>query len=132
MINSIERGTRWCVLRPGDRSVWERVTGQVGRFLAELRSAGAFASVPPEQAYYVICDERINDASEPHIVNLLVQFAATHAGEYHSFMISHSVNGATVRPVAVNRLEASLIVAPELEQEFTIRIDPRDGSLLAS
>ena len=132
VINSIERGTRWCVLRPGDRSVWERVTGQVGRFLAELRSAGAFASVPPEQAYYVICDERINDESEPHIVNLLVQFAAMHAGEYHSFMISHSVNGATVRPVAVNRLEASLIVAPELEQEFTIRIDPRDGSLLAS
>lgn len=132
VINSIERGTRWCVLRPGDRSVWERVTAQVGRFLAELRSAGAFASVPSDQAYYVICDERINDASEPHIVNLLVQFAATHAGEYHSFMVSHTVNGATVRPVAVNRLEASLIVAPELEQEFTIRIDPRDGSLLAS
>ena len=74
----------------------------------------------------MICDERINDESEPHIVNILVQFAATHAGEYHSFMISHSVNGATVRPVAVNRLEASLIVAPELEQEFTIRIDPRE------
>ena len=58
----------------------------------------------------MICDERINEASEPHIVNILVQFAATHAGEYHSFMITHSVSGATVRPVAVNRLEASLIV----------------------
>ena len=79
----------------------------------------------------MICDERINDASEVRVVNILVQFAATHAGEYHSFMISHAVSGATVRPVAVNRLEASLIVAPELEEEITIRIDPRDGSLLA-
>jgi hypothetical protein len=131
VINSIERGTRWCVLRPGDPLVWERVAAQVRRFLAELHSAGAFASVPPDQAYYVICDERINEASEPHVVNILVQFAATHAGEYHSFMVSHSVSGATVRPVLVNRLEASLMVAPELEQEFTIRIDPRDGSLLA-
>jgi hypothetical protein len=131
VINSIERGTRWCVLRPGDPLVWERVAAQVRRFLAELHSAGAFASVPPDQAYYVICDERINEESEPHVVNILVQFAATHAGEYHSFMVSHSVSGATVRPVLVNRLEASLMVAPELEQEFTIRIDPRDGSLLA-
>jgi len=131
VINSIERGTRWCVLRPGDPTVWERVAAQVRRFLAELHSTGAFASVPPDQAYCVICDERINEESEPHIVNILVQFAATHAGQYHSFMVSHSVNGATVRPVSVNRLEASLLVAPELEQEITIRIDPRDGSLLS-
>jgi hypothetical protein len=132
VINSIERGTRWCVLRPGDPTVWNGVTAQVRRFLGELQSAGAFASVPPDQAFSVICDERINEAGEPHIVNILVQFAATHAGEYHSFMITHAVNGASVRPVVVNRLEASLIVAPELEQEITIRIDPRDGSLLAS
>ena len=132
VINSIERGTRWCVLRPGDPTVWERVAAQVRRFLGELQSAGAFAAVPPDQAFYVICDERINEESEPHLVNILVQFAATHAGEYHSFMVTHSVSGATVRPVVVNRLEASLLVAPELEQEFTIRIDPRDGSLLAS
>jgi phage tail sheath protein FI len=131
VINSIERGTRWCVLRPGDPTVWERVAAQVRRFLAELHSTGAFASVPPDQAYCVICDERINEESEPHVVNILVQFAATHAGEYHSFMVSHSVNGGTVRPVLVNRLEASLLVAPELEQEITIRIDPRDGSLLS-
>jgi phage tail sheath protein FI len=130
VINSIERGTRWCVLRPGDPTVWERVAAQVRRFLAELHSAGAFASVSPDQAYCVICDERINEESEPHIVNILVQFAATHAGEYHSFMVSHSVNGPTVKPVLVKRLEASLMVAPELEQEITIRIDPRDGSLL--
>ena len=122
MINSIERGTRWCMLNSGDPDVWRRVTAQVRRFLGELQSAGAFASVPPDQAFYVICDERINDEAEPHVVHILVQFAATHAGEYHSFMVSHSVNGATVRPIVVNRLEASLIVGPELDQEITIRL----------
>jgi uncharacterized protein len=122
VINSIERGTRWCVLRPGDPNVWERVALQVRRFLGELLNAGAFASVPPDQAYSVICDERINDENQPNIVHILVQVAATRAGEYHSFMVSHSVQGATVRPVVVNRLEASLIVAPELEQEITIKL----------
>src|SRR6201991_4062535 len=33
VINSIERGTRWCVLRPGDPAVWEGVAAQVRRFL---------------------------------------------------------------------------------------------------
>jgi hypothetical protein len=124
-INAIERGTRWCVLHRGDPGAWQRVENQVRRFLEELRSAGAFASVPAEQAYCVICDERINDPQQ-HVVNILVQFAAVHAGEYHSFMITHSVRGATVRPVAVNRLEASLIVSHELEQELTIRITSED------
>jgi uncharacterized protein len=126
VINAIERGTRWCVLSPRDPTVWERVTRQVSTFLGELRAAGAFAAVPQEQAFAVICDERINDdEDDPQVVNILVQFAATHAGEYHSFMISHSVRGALVRPVAVNRLEASLIVAHELEHEMTIRLHPR-------
>jgi uncharacterized protein len=122
-INAIERGTRWSVLHADDPGVWRRVEAQVRKFLEELRTAGAFASVPADQAYCVICDERINDREQAqHVVNILVQFAAVHAGEYHSFMITHSVRGATVRPVAVNRLEASLIVSHELQQELTIRI----------
>ena len=131
-INAIERGTRWCVFAPADRGVWERATRQICSFLDELRSAGAFAAVPADQAFVVICDERINDETdEPRIVNILVQFAATHAGEYHSFMITHSVRGATVRPVAVNRLEATLIVSHELEREITIKLNPGEGRLIA-
>jgi hypothetical protein len=72
----------------------------------------------------VICDDRINDIAEANVVNLLVQFAASHAGDYHSFMITHSLHGTTVRPVAVNRFEASVIVSQELEQEITIRLEP--------
>lgn len=128
-INAIERGTRWCLSVQDDASVWEAVTRQVRTFLNELRSAGAFASVPFDQSFLVICDDRINLVGRtPHEVNILVQFAATRAGEYHSFMITHSMahTAARVRPVLVNRLEASLIVTHLLEHEVTIRLRRQD------
>jgi hypothetical protein len=129
IINSIERGTRWSALTPRDPTTWARVVEQIRSFLQELRNAGAFASVPEEQAFTVICDERINDESDPHELNILVQFAAVHAGEYHSFMITHSLHGSTVRQVAVNRLEASLIVSHELEHEITIKLRQQEAPL---
>jgi hypothetical protein len=125
-INAIERGTRWCAALPSTPHVWARVTRRIANFLSELRSAGAFASVPPDQAFLVICDERINEGDEPLGVNILVQFAATHAGEYHSFMLTQRPSGATVRPVMVNRFEATLVVCRELEQEITLRLTPRE------
>jgi hypothetical protein len=125
-INAIERGTRWCAASAGDRGVWMRMTRQICTFLGELRSAGAFSTVPPDQAFLVICDERINDGRQGHKVNILVQFAAIHPGEYHSFLITHALGGSTVKPVMVNRFEATLVVSPELEQEITIRLTPRD------
>ncbi len=124
VINAIERGTRWCAGLPNAASTWVRVSRQISTFLSELRSAGAFASVPAEQAFLVICDERINDEADG--INILVQFAATHAGAYHSFMLTHRPGGATVRPVMVNRFEATLVVSRELEQEITLRLTPKD------
>nr|WP_298720186.1 hypothetical protein [uncultured Steroidobacter sp.] len=125
VINAIERGTRWCAGLPNAASTWVRVSRQVANFLSELRSAGAFASVPPDQAFLVICDERIND-DDADGINILVQFAATHAGAYHSFMLTHRPGGSTVKPVMVNRFEATLVVSRELEQEITLRLTPKD------
>ncbi|MBM0107544.1 hypothetical protein JM946_22615 [Steroidobacter sp. S1-65] len=124
VINAIERGTRWCAGQPNGPRTWMRVTSQICNFLGELRSAGAFHAVPADQAFLVICDERINDSADG--INILVQFAATHAGAYHSFMLTQRVGGATVRPVMVNRFEATLVVTRELEQEITLRITPKD------
>jgi len=124
-INAIERGTRWCAGQPNTAHTWVRVVRQISNFLSELRSAGAFAAVAADQSFLVICDERINDGHEQGI-NILVQFAATHAGEYHSFMLTHRLIGAVVRPVMVNRFEATLVVSRELEQEITISLSPRE------
>lgn len=124
VINAIERGTRWCAASPNAAGTWMRVSQQISSFLSELRSAGAFASVPADQAFLVICDERIND--EGGGINILVQFSATHAGAYHSFMLTHRTGGSTVKPVMVNRFEATLVVSRELEQEITLRLTPKD------
>jgi len=124
VINAIERGTRWCTGLPNAAGTWTRVLRQISNFLSELRSAGAFASVSADQAFLVICDERINDEGDG--INILVQFAATHAGAYHSFMLTHRPGGSTVKPVMVNRFEATLVVSRELEQEITLRLTPKD------
>jgi len=124
VINAIERGTRWCAGMPNAAGTWMRVSRQISSFLSELRSAGAFASVPADQAFLVICDERINDEGDG--ISILVQFAATHAGAYHSFMLTHRPGGATVKPVMINRFEATLVVSRELEQEITLRLTPKD------
>jgi uncharacterized protein len=124
VIRAIEQGTRWAVARPHDPLMQQRVTQQVAEFLTELRTAGAFRSALPDNAFLVICDQRINDPHEaPGALSLLVQFAALHTGDYHSYMITHTVSGSTVRPVVINRLEASLLVADDLKREVTIRID---------
>jgi len=126
-IGAIERGTRWCAARPRDPTTWAAVAQQIRRFLGELRSAGAFASATAGEAFLVICDERINGdegdiPDEPHVLNILVQFAAAHAGEYHSYMVSHSLRGSQVRAVVVNRLETPLA---SVQRDVAAR--PSDG-----
>ncbi len=123
VISGIERGTRWALMSPHDPLTQQRVYRQVTAFLEELRAAGAFTAAPTADAFLVISDERINDPHDtPGALNILVQLAAIHCGEYHSFMITHTVHGSTVRPVVINRLEASLLVADEIQREITIRI----------
>jgi hypothetical protein len=112
------------------------VVKQVGDFLEALRGAGAFASVSADQAFLVICDERINhcgdkraddERDEAGTVNILLQLAGIHAGEYQSFMITHTRRGSVVRPVVINRLEASFLISRELAQEITIKVRHEAG-----
>lgn len=132
VIDAIERGTRWSIVERPNISVWFRLANQVTHFLAELRAAGAFAAAPKDQAFLVICDERINEPSpDAKEINLLVQFAANHIDSYHSFMITHTAQGSRVRPVVINRLEASLIVSSELERETTMKVEHGIGFLSA-
>jgi len=122
VISAIERGTRWAVTMPNDHLMQQRLDRQIREFLEDLRAAGAFASVPAREAYAVICDERINDAEERGTVNILIQLAANHAGEYHSFMITHTLRDSLVRPVVINRLESSFLAYNALEREITIKL----------
>jgi phage tail sheath protein FI len=124
VIDAIERGTRWSIVERRNISVWFRLAHQITQFFTELRAAGSFSAAPKDQAFLVICDERINEPSpDAAEINILVQFAANHIDSFHSFMITHTAAGSRVRPVVINRLEASLIVSSELEREITMRVE---------
>jgi hypothetical protein len=123
VIDAIARGTRWSIVAPRTAATWERLRQQIRVFLEELRSAGAFTNAPEGQAFLVVCDERLNGDVQPNTVRILVQFASLHGGGFHSYLIEHSTKGADVRPVAVNRLESSLVLSDDLEREITVRLD---------
>jgi len=107
IVTSIERGTRWVVFESNGPALWRRVLKQIEAFLETLDAAGAFVGREPDEAYFVVCDERINSDSDMHtgVVNILLGFAAMRAGEYHTYVISHDPAGSHVRPVSVNRFE---------------------------
>lgn len=57
---SIDRGTRWVVFEPNDRSLWNSIVGNVTAFLTLSWRDGALVGATAEQAFYVKCDEETN------------------------------------------------------------------------
>jgi hypothetical protein len=106
VMSSIERGTRWALFDAGDRGAWHKITRQVQDFLQPLAEAGIFGTGEPADAFYVVCDERVNTAHDVSegCVNLLVGLRSGRAGEYSTFMVTHSTAGSRVRPARANRL----------------------------
>ena len=130
VVDAIERGTRWSIAEKRNIAVWFRLANQITHFFTELRAAGAFSAAPKDQAFLVICDERINEPTlQSGEINILIQFAASHIDSFHSFMITHTPHGSRVRPIVINRLEASLIASSELERETTLRVEHGLGFL---
>ena len=86
IVTSVERGTRWVVFETNGPELWQRVTLQVEAFLASLDHAGAFVGRDEDEAFFVVCDERINSHSDVRTgtLNVLVGFAALRPGEYHA------------------------------------------------
>lgn len=108
ILNSIERGTRWIVMQHADPEAWRRVRRQVSLFLRELEADEAFPGALPGKAYFVITDERVNTETEAILgqVSILVGFAASRPGEYHSYLVTHGPNGSSVKPIAVNPFDS--------------------------
>ena len=70
-----------------------------------------------EDAFFVICDERVNSASALSCgeIQFVIGFAASREHEFHCFRISHSAQGSKVQPVSLNRLNFSAYSPAELE-----------------
>lgn len=117
IVNSIERGTHWVVFETGGPPLWRQVVAQVESFFQALDREGAFLGRLPEEAYVVVCDERINGTGETGsgTLNILFGFAASRAGEFHAYLVSHSAAGTRLKPASLNRLETG---GRQLEEEM--------------
>jgi phage tail sheath protein FI len=109
IMTSIERGTRWLVMKPNSPEIWKRAQSQVDAFLDSLDRDGAFAGGSPHESYFVICDSRVNrpESIAEGKVNLLFGFATIRPGDFYTCMVTHQPSHSRVRPVAVNRLATS-------------------------
>jgi hypothetical protein len=117
ILNSIEQGTRWVVAAGSAAEVAETLTAQVRVFFEGLRETGTFGTRRLEEAFFVICDERVQ--ASPTLggaeVQFVIGFAASREHEFHSFRVSHSATGSKVQPVSLNRLNFSQYSPAELE-----------------
>ncbi len=127
ILNSVERGTRWALAAGAEAQlgVAERVAAQVRAFFEGLYESGAFAARRMEEAFFVVCDRRINkDASADASASagahaeefrLLLGFTFRGRADFHSFRISHSAAGSKVQPVTLNRSNLAEYCPEELE-----------------
>ncbi|MBK7902407.1 MAG: hypothetical protein IPJ97_05170 [Proteobacteria bacterium] len=118
-LNCIESGTRWARFEGRDRNTWPRLARQVQTFLLGLAASGAFGKGADAQHCEVVCDERVNamDDLRNGVVHCLVSLPAPRLGESRSFMLTHRLEGSTVRAVSPRQLPPGT--------RFTVRDRPR-------
>jgi uncharacterized protein len=117
ILSSIEQGTRWIAGAGSIAEVAMTVAAQVRGFFERVHEAGAFGTRRTEDAFFVICDERVTNACSSSCgeIQFVVGFAASREHEFHCFRISQSAAGSKVQPVSLNRLNLSQYSPAELE-----------------
>ena len=105
-INSIESGTRWARFEGRDRNTWPRLARQVHAFLLGLAASGAFGKDADAQHCEVVCDEFINTTEDVSngVVHCLISLPTPRLGENRSFMLTHRLEGSTLRAVRPRQL----------------------------
>jgi uncharacterized protein len=116
IVNSIERGTRWVAAAQPLVEVADLAASRVRAFLEALHDAQAFGPRRIEDAFFVICDQRVKSPmADPGGFQLVFGFASRTTPGMHSFRIEHSAAGSKVMPVSLNRLSAAQFSPAELE-----------------
>lgn len=81
---SLERGLTWATFEPQGETLWAKVRGAAGNFMAWLFRAGAFAGNMPDEAYFIRCDRSTltqDDIAKGRLI-LLVGFAPLKPAEF--------------------------------------------------
>jgi len=117
ILSSIEYGTRWIAAARSPADVADTLSAQVRVFFEQLCETGTFGSRRSDDAFFVICDERVNAvwAQGSGEVQFVIGFASSREHEFHCFRISQSAAGSKIQPVSLNRLNFSQYSPAELE-----------------
>jgi phage tail sheath protein FI len=81
---SLYRGTKWVVFEPNEEPLWSQIRLNVGAFMHNLFSQGAFQGTTPKEAYFVKCDKETTTQNDVNlgIVNIVVGFAPLKPAEF--------------------------------------------------
>ena len=81
---SLYRGTQWVVFEPNDEPLWAQIRLNIGAFMQNLFSQGAFQGKTPQEAYFVKCDKETTTETDIDlgIVNIIVGFAPLKPAEF--------------------------------------------------
>lgn len=92
---SIYRGTQWAIFEPNDEHLWAEIGFNVGAFMHQLFSKGAFQGRTPEEAYFVKSDGETTtqDDIDEGIVNIVVGFAPLKPAEFVIITIQQIAGG---------------------------------------
>lgn len=79
---SIKRLTEWAVFEPIDEQLFNRMEGQLCEFFNGLMDEGSIKGTKPEEAYFVVCDETINDNPNSSTLEIEVGYAKKKPAEF--------------------------------------------------
>lgn len=81
---SLFRGTKWVVFEPNDEPLWAQIRLNLGAFMHNLFTQGAFQGKTPKEAYFVKCDKETTTQNDINlgIVNIVVGFAPLKPAEF--------------------------------------------------
>jgi phage tail sheath protein FI len=88
---SIAQGTRWAADEANDARLHERLRTVIGAFLNQAWRAGALQGDAPAQAYFVRCDDELNDEQARTSGDVVVEIGLSvrRGGEFRVLRIAH-------------------------------------------
>lgn len=81
---SIRRNIGWVAFEPNDAQLWSALRDEVGSFLQDLFSKGAFQGLAAQDGYFVKCDASTTTQSDVDAgeVNIIIGFAPLKPAEF--------------------------------------------------
>lgn len=90
--------TRFAIFETNDSDTWDTLSAVISQYLTTQWQVGVLQGDTPEVAYFVICDETVNDAASVNagVVNVQVGVALNSPAEFIVIKIGQFDGGSTV------------------------------------